>query len=175
VKMVYGDIWAVTEPNGQVSIGFTQQFIEEKLNECFHVLPAETKKVGNKSPLMVLETNDGLQSIKSPVAGEVVFFSDKARNFPDRLKEDDIVITVFLEGKKKPAKSSTKRAAPARNINAVPIENRVVIRDFDFENWPGLREAIVLANDGNVPPPVQEVEARRPMQWDDGFEDVDDE
>lgn len=141
MKLMYGDIWAITEPNGRVNIGFTKECIDGKLNECFHVLPADLKKVTSKAPLLVLETNDGLQSIKSPVAGDVVFFNDKARDFPDRLVENDVVVTILLDEYKKTHKEELKEKKTDTNtmfidLNqfAFQIAPQALQWDDDFEN-----------------------------------------
>lgn len=106
-KINHGLIWSEDHADKSITIGFTQTCIDQQLQECFHVLPAETKEVREKGPLLVLETNDGLQSIKAPFAGRVSYFNPKARNFPDRIKESETIVTLVPKGaevKKEPPK-----------------------------------------------------------------------
>lgn len=93
MKQVSGNLWFTTEKD-ETRIGFTRSFIAERLSECFHVLPADTKNVKEKGPLLVLETNDGLEPVCSPVTGRLTYFNEKARNFPDRLTEEDCIVSL---------------------------------------------------------------------------------
>lgn len=111
MKKTIGNIW-YEEKDCRVSVGFTQECLNEKLQECFHILPADVFAVKAQGPLMVLETNDGLEAVHSPVAGRIRFFSDKARNFPDRLTTEDVVVEIDLpkpEVKKVAAKKATTK------------------------------------------------------------------
>ena len=78
------------------------------------MLPADASEVREKGPLLVLETNDGLQSIKTPVAGKVAYFNPKARNFPDKLTDSDTIVTLFPKGYVAPPKAAQKKV---NNIN----------------------------------------------------------
>lgn len=125
MKKTIGNIW-YEEKDYRVSVGFTQECLNEKLQECFHVIPAEVYAVKARSPLMVLETNDGLESIHSPVAGKIRFFSDKARNFPDRLTTEDVVVEIDLpkpEVKKGAVKKATTKPVAGNQgvINWQPL------------------------------------------------------
>lgn len=97
MKISYQDLWVEKKVDNKFEIGFTQECLENKLVECFHVLPADETKSKTNSPLLVLETNDGLQSIKAPINGKIIFFNDKARNFPDRLTTKDVILIVKSE------------------------------------------------------------------------------
>jgi glycine cleavage system H lipoate-binding protein len=100
MKQVSGNLWFTTEKD-ETRIGFTRSFIAERLSECFHVLPADTKNVKEKGPLLVLETNDGLEPVCSPVTGRLTYFNEKARNFPDRLTEEDCIVSLSSKELKK--------------------------------------------------------------------------
>lgn len=94
MKQTYGDVWTTTMDDGTINIGLTNDFIQNKLDECFHILPADFYNVSENEPMIVVETNEGLESIKSPVSGQVIFFSALAKNFPDQIKEDDVIMKV---------------------------------------------------------------------------------
>lgn len=112
MKTIVGNIWTEPEDNGVVKIGFTRKYIEEKLGETFHVMQADARSTKVGTPLLVLETNDGTERIKSPVTGTIHWFNTKARNFPDRLNEEDCVIKVVPEGVTLPkAKAKTTKEA----------------------------------------------------------------
>lgn len=125
MKTIQGNIW-YEQVGGRMAIGFTKQCLDEKLQECFHILPADAYSVKVRGPLMVLETNDGLESVRSPVAGRVLFFNDKARNFPDRLTEEDVIVEIEMpqpkaEVKKVATKKSTTKAGVGGNQAVFPI------------------------------------------------------
>jgi|SRR5712664_2297847 len=126
-------IWIETNPDGTVNVGLTHNFINQKLQECFHIIQADATDVKRNSPMLVLETNDGLESIKSPITGRILTFSDRARNFPDKLTEDDVIIKILPEGVKLPEK---KRAVAKKKV----VDE--VAQPVQF-NWD------------NVPPPAQ--------------------
>ena len=44
--------------------------------------------------MLVVETNDSLESVRAPITGQVKYFNHKARDFPDQLKETDVILTV---------------------------------------------------------------------------------
>lgn len=100
MKVVTGNIWTDTDARGVLKIGFTKQYIDNELGECFHVIQADTKLARKGQPLMVLETNDGTSRIRSPINGSIISFSHKAQNFPDRLVEEDVIMEVLPEGVK---------------------------------------------------------------------------
>jgi glycine cleavage system H lipoate-binding protein len=108
---VDGSIWTETDARGVSLIGFRQEYIDQVLGECFHVVQADTRRARKGCPLMVLETNDGTNRVRSPVTGTILTFSDKARNFPDRLTEDDVIVEVLPEGTVLP---TTKKAREER-------------------------------------------------------------
>lgn len=87
-------IWYETE-NGYTKIGFTQSFIDTALDQCWHILPSSTTKIERKSPLLVVETNEGLVTIMSPITGYYAdFIGAKAQDFPDQLTEADVVVSL---------------------------------------------------------------------------------
>jgi hypothetical protein len=86
-------IWFEQQDN-VVKVGFTKSFLE-KLEQCWHILPANMGRFREHSPLMVIETNDALISVKSPVSANFSQWSDKAQNFPDQLTEEDVVLEMY--------------------------------------------------------------------------------
>ena len=132
-----GKIW--TEPAkeaGYVNVGFTQKFINETLGECFHILPSDTQVVTQQGPLMAIETNDGLESLRSPISGKVIFFNHKARDFPDRLIEEDVIFSIKLPEEVSKLKTDNKfeglkQAKKAKQENV----NRFFFDAFDDEDF----------------------------------------
>jgi glycine cleavage system H lipoate-binding protein len=110
MKTFFGNLWTEEGKDGRVNIGFSRRFIEERLVECFHVIQADMRVARKDHPLMVIETNDGLESLKSPITGSILVFNHKARNFPDRLTEDDNIMEILPEGVTLPV--SVKKAKP---------------------------------------------------------------
>lgn len=95
MKQYRDEIWVDEQADGTINIGFSQSFINRKMAECFHVIQADTRKVEADGPLLVIESNDMLESLKSPTTGKVIYFNSKARNFPDKLTEEDVIISVM--------------------------------------------------------------------------------
>ena len=126
-------IWIDTNKDGTVCVGLTQNFIETKLQECFHIMQADAQYLKKDGPMLVVETNDGLSSLKSPVTGRIIGFNDRARNFPDKLKEEDAILTILPDGVKLPATKVKEKPAEA-------------IQQFDL-NW---------LNEPPIPWPVQQ-------------------
>lgn len=116
MKTDHGLVWSKVHEDKSIGIGFTKQAIEERLMECFHVMQADTQQVREKGPMLVLETNDGLESIKSPFTGRVSYFNSKARNFPDKLTEEDTILTILPPGVE-PKKATTKTQKVAIDLN----------------------------------------------------------
>lgn len=85
-------IWFIKDGN-VTKVGLTQSFINS-LEECWQILPANLRRVKEKSPLLTIETNDALISVASPVSGSVIRVDDHMRNFPDRLREDTVLIEI---------------------------------------------------------------------------------
>lgn len=107
MKEIKGPIWYQTNKDGTVSIGLTNEYIQKRCSECFHIMQADLYEVAVNQPMLVLETNDGLDSIPSPVSGHVVNFNWRARDFPDKLTEEESILTIKPKEKepvKKPAK-----------------------------------------------------------------------
>lgn len=87
-----GNIWVLR--NGEsTKIGFTRSFINS-LNHCWHIMPGNVRQVKEKSPLLAIESHEGLISVPSPVTGNVVFWNDKASNFPEKLTEEDVIVEI---------------------------------------------------------------------------------
>lgn len=110
-KTDHGNVWSRVHEDKSITVGFNQSFINETLQECFHVMQAENSVVRERGPLMVLETNDGLESIKSPFAGRITYFNPKARNFPDKITEEDTILTLLPPGVEPTKKKATKKSA----------------------------------------------------------------
>ena len=140
-KVDHGLIWSEDHADKSITIGFTQRCITEKLQECFHVLPADASEVREKGPLLVLETNDGLQSIKTPVAGKVAYFNPKARNFPDKLTDSDTIVTLFPKGYVAPPKAAAQKKVANNSATQPvnfdwysPVGQTLTIPDVQVEN-----------------------------------------
>lgn len=152
MKEVLGNLWFTKDAtNDSTNIGFTKQFIDERLSECFHVLMADTKIIKEKGPLLVLETNDGLEPVRSPLAGRIVFFNDKARNFPDRLLESDIIVSL---SHKEPA----KKATPSPYYDIPMLQEQFNAGPQQAQAQPALRRR------SEPPVPIREV-GMDPDQW----------
>lgn len=135
MKEFIGDLWIDKAEDGRVKIGFARRFIEDRMGECFHVMQADTRNVKKGGPLLVIETNDGLRPVKSPLSGSILYFNDHARNFPDKLVEDDCILEVLPEGVKL---SSVKKAEIKKSaydsdffaiLDAQPVPLRPVLGD----------------------------------------------
>jgi glycine cleavage system H lipoate-binding protein len=121
-KQYKGDIW-IEEGKGTVNIGFTNEFIREILSECFHITQASAVMLTKDRPMLTVETNEGLKVIRSPVTGTVLAFDHTARDFPDKLTEDSVVLRV------KPASvvvAATKKVKqdfyPLNRYTEVPVQ-----------------------------------------------------
>ncbi len=88
-------IWYEQEGR-QIKVGLTSDFLNQ-LDECWHILPAHSHHIKEKSPLLTVETNDGLMSILSPVSGNVLRWETRATNFPDKLTSNDIILVLTSE------------------------------------------------------------------------------
>lgn len=108
---IRGPVWIRTNKDGTVSVGLTAQYIRDRACECFHIMQADTEEVWEGQPMLVMETNDGMETVKSPVTGRVLVFNDRARDFPDKLKEEESILTLLPKGvevqktKSKPSKT----------------------------------------------------------------------
>ncbi len=112
-------IWV--EKDGEaVKIGFTRDFLQQ-LDQCWHILPAHNKRFKRKMPLMTVETNDGLVSILSPVDGFLKSFDQKAQNFPDRLKEDDVILHITSKEEVKAKKQAPTLEAQMDMLRAAAV------------------------------------------------------
>lgn len=121
MKIMRDQVWTEEVKSGELNVGFTQRFINDKLPECFHVLQADSTHLFEGSPMLVIETNDGLESIKSPITGTVIMFNAKARNFPDRITEEDVILTVVPKG----IKVAMEKKVTYRVSSAVELEQHL--------------------------------------------------
>lgn len=101
-------IWFMQE-NRVTKIGFTRDFLNS-LDECWQILPANLRQFKEKAPMLTVETNDGLMSILSPVTGPMIEFNDAARDFPDSLTDETVILTIG-EG------TAARRAQAAPNLD----------------------------------------------------------
>lgn len=101
MKTDHNLVWSEIHADKSITIGFTKKCIDEYLGECFHVMQADSKTVRAAGPMLVLETNDGLESIKSPFSGSISYFNPKARNYPDKITEVDTILTILPPGVEK--------------------------------------------------------------------------
>jgi glycine cleavage system H lipoate-binding protein len=92
-------IWVESDGGEHVKIGFTRDFLQQ-LDQCWHILPANNSRFKKQMPLMTVETNDGLVSILSPVTGYLQNFDRKAQDFPDKLTEEDVILSINVAEKK---------------------------------------------------------------------------
>lgn len=117
MKKYQGNIWTEELAGGTINIGFTQQFITETLGECFHITQSNLFLLAEGKPMLTIETNDGLKVVRAPVTGTVLSFSDQARDFPDRIVENDVILTVLPKGVKVPVatKSEVEASRPVNN------------------------------------------------------------
>lgn len=99
--------------NGEVvQLGFTKSFIDS-LDQCWHILPANTEQVKKKSPLFVVETSDAMISIMSPLEGYVRMYNEVAHDFPDQLTENTVIMELVS--------AEPVRAVNMRGADAVPL------------------------------------------------------
>lgn len=141
MKTDLGKIWYETDERGVWKVGFTRRYIEQKLGECFHVMQADIKQAQVGLPLLVLETNDGIERIKSPVTGTVLEFNARARDFPDRLTDEETIVQILPKGVTLP-KVETKKS---KSVDTIPL-------DFNERIWNDLTQAAQA-----VPQPGQPV------------------
>ena len=127
MKTYAGEIW-YQEVNGTVNMGFTKEFIHTVLTECFHITQASFVMLVKDRPMLTIETNEGLKVIRSPVTGMVTIFSTDARDFPDRLTEDTVVVSIKLKSVAVPGKKAERtKYEPTQHIdewlqrNAPPV------------------------------------------------------
>jgi hypothetical protein len=144
MKEQLGNIWTETDNRGVMKIGFSREYIETKLGECFHVMQADTKFARKGQPLLVLETNDACEKIKSPLTGTILVFNTKAANYPDRLTTEDTIMEVLPEGVKLPELKKFKLTG--------------IVDDSRAQSWPDLW----APQEPPAPPPqANEADVRR--------------
>lgn len=101
MKITYDSFtWFEDDGKGTVSIGFTKNFIDDVLGECYHITQASMYLVTKGKPMLTIETNNGLKVIRSPLTGTVLNFNVEARDFPDRLTPEDVVVSLRPKGVK---------------------------------------------------------------------------
>lgn len=127
MKKYHRYIWSEEMKNGTINIGFTREYIDLTLAECFHITQASSFFVNEGKPLLTIETNEGLKVIKSPVTGTITLFSTEARDFPDKLKENDVVMTINPKTEVKPAKAAAPKTQEQWNFD---IRQGQWIQDF---------------------------------------------
>ena len=102
-----GRLWYETK-EGETRIGFTEEFLQQ-MQDCFHIVPGKQRTtIRQDGPLMAIETNECLFSIRAPVSGIITFFNTKAQDFPEKLTVDEVV--CVLSEKKKEQTTTTKSA-----------------------------------------------------------------
>jgi glycine cleavage system H lipoate-binding protein len=117
-------IWTLVEGN-YTKVGFEKDFLKQ-MEQCWHIMPAQARGVLKaKHPLLVVETNDEVISIPSPVEGIIEMFSDKARNFPEKITEKDTIIIIKTVYEKK----DLKQKQVAERAQAVPRFNPIEALD----------------------------------------------
>lgn len=141
-----GKIWFRTQDKGNTEIGFTRTTIDRVLTECWHILPATSSKVKINSPVLCMETNDGMFSITSPCAGDIISFNDKAMNFPDQLNEEDVILVVGV----KPTVAPIKKGPVKKVINPHNMGDRLFLNE-------ALQPAAVRVGLGNAAPLIPPV------------------
>lgn len=109
-KQILGSIWVQTNKDGTVSVGLTADFIRTKMGECFHIMQADKDDLVENQPMLVMETNDGLESVRSPVTGRILSFNRRAVDFPDKLKDSESILTILPVGVA--PKATTKKPKP---------------------------------------------------------------
>jgi glycine cleavage system H lipoate-binding protein len=127
---IKNQIWFMQD--GAVTrIGLTQSFINS-LDECWQILPANTREFKKKSPLFTVETNDALISIMSPINGHLNMFNTTARDFPDHLTEDMVIME--LTSNEQPAANFARRPAvvQARAAQFIGGVDGAAVADFEF-------------------------------------------
>lgn len=141
-KVVVDKIWFMKD-KGTIQVGFNKSFLRE-LSEgsCWHIMPANNRRVKEKLPLLTVESSDELVSIPSPVSANVYSFSDKARNFPEKLNEDDVVIELRESDTKSKAKVADVAQVQARQ--AVPVQ----------PGWAQIAVGNPIDRGGNLAPPA---------------------
>ncbi len=97
-----------------VRMGLTRSFLDT-LDECWHILPSNMTAIKMKAPLLTIESNDGLISLLSPVTGNLSNWDSKAANFPEKLTEEDVIVTLSSEAVEDPRGPTDAERAAARN------------------------------------------------------------
>jgi glycine cleavage system H lipoate-binding protein len=129
MKKYNDNIWTEETPQGCVNVGFTKQFIDDVLGECFHITQAHSYLVTQGKPMLTVETNCGLKVIRSPITGTIQSFSVEARDFPDRITENDVVVVLVPKDVKVATKAVKKEKIPS----AAEINREVFWRAGEFQ------------------------------------------
>lgn len=155
MKTDHNLVWSEVHEDKSITIGFTKKCIDELLPECFHVMQADSSAVRERGPMLVLETNDGLESIKSPFTGKISYFNSKARNYPDKLVETDTILTLIPPGVEKP--KPVTAAKPKIQWN-----QEFMVMDNAFVPPPPLENQVAAAEELR-----QRIAARQPQLTDE--------
>lgn len=156
-EQIGNTLWSETDSRGVVKIGFNREYIETKLGECFHVMQADRKFARKGQPLLVLETNDAVERLPSPVTGTIITFNHKASDFPDRLSTEDIILEILPEGVKLSAK--TKKQPATKTVwNDEQAEREWFQQQMNHAQWNNaiVREADRVLVQPPPPPPNAE-------------------
>jgi glycine cleavage system H lipoate-binding protein len=136
MKKYTGNVWYEEMGSGTINIGFTRAYIEDILGECFHITQASSFLATEGKPLLTIETNMGLKVVKAPCTGTITFFSTDARDFPDKLTEESIVMTINPKKEVKPAKAATSKSREAevtqRDLDWGQVQN--IINTWQIRN-----------------------------------------
>ena len=116
-------MWTEEMQSGTINIGFTREYIDLMLNECFHITQAQMYLVTEGKPMLTIETNEGLKVLLAPCTGVVASFSSKARDFPDKLTEEDVVLVILPKKEVKAAKAKTFQQTTPDFQNLGQIDN----------------------------------------------------
>lgn len=125
-----GQIWYETSGEN-TKIGLTRSFLDT-LDECWHILPPASRQIRMRAPLFTVETNDSLVSVLSPVAGNFLNWNERATNFPDKLRDTDVIIELTSKALPEPVvppvddtQHEWERQWGIENNGGMPMRNRL--------------------------------------------------
>lgn len=161
-----GNIWVLR--NGEsTKIGFTRSFINS-LNHCWHIMPGNVRQVKEKSPLLAIESHEGLISVPSPVTGNVVFWNDKASNFPEKLTEEDVIVEIGAGTAMTPNIRTVAHFAE-EDDESVPFDEPVDAPRRPRTNAELVQEAVARLRRNNEVDIVNTTATPNPITWDSTF------
>lgn len=87
-------LWLRTNQNGLYEVGIDRDLAEKLQYDCYSITlrPREHLKIG--AMMFSLETSDELFSIPSPINGEILNIHPDVFGCPNKLTEDDVLLTV---------------------------------------------------------------------------------